>query len=255
MIRRLLHFVALALVVLGLRAALAPRPVLYVTVPPGGSEAAAVEEALLLAEAEKFGWIETDPVILRHLAKGYRDATGTEETDFATLLAGAYAIGLHRTDRVVRSRLVDRGRRALREGPEPDEAALRDHLAAHPERFRTAALYTLTLRHPDPASAKRLPLTVRPTFTATASRLATRFGRDFAASVREAAEGAEVGGPPGVPEGWRTVVTEVRPGRVPELAEVRAAVRDDWHRARAGEREARRWATLKRKWRIEVDHR
>lgn len=268
MIRRLLHFTALGVIGLLAQGALAPRPRLAVTVGPGQSADQAVEEALLLAEAERLGWSRTDVVIRRHLAKVYGEATGQTDREPAALVEEARALGLDRTDRVVRGRLLDRARRALSEVDPPDDAALQAHRLAHPERFVAPPRYTVSLRyrsrarHGDAwptvvaataeAGSDPLPLAVRSPLTATASRLQARFGRAFALTVAAAPPHTWVGPVVVGDDAWFVRVDEVTPGEVPPLADIRAAVRADWA-AEAGRAAAqRRLDRIARRWRVEL---
>lgn len=271
---RLLHFTLLGLGWLALRWGFTPAPRLEVVVPPGGSPEQAIEEALLLAEAERLGWIESDLVIQRHLTKVYGEATQQPDADPRVLWAGARALGLHRTDRVVRSRLLDRAERALVSGPDPDEPTLEAHLAAHAERFANPPLYTLELRYRSKVRHGRaldaviatttqalvdgmevetdpLPLAVRSPLTAPLPRLRSRLDHRVVEAVIEAPVGVWS---PALRTGdgaWFVKVVERREVP-PRLDEVRAAVRADWHATQAPRRRARRLKRLGQQWRIDV---
>ncbi len=275
MTRRLVHFTALAVIWLVLQAALAPRPRLAVVVPPGADADRAIDEAVLLAEAERLGWVETDLVIRRHLVKVYGEATGQTDLDPSALFEEARALGLVRSDRVVRSRLLDRAHRALRTVPPPDRSTLAAHLAAHPERFVTEPRYTVSLRvvrrreHGDTwpdvvaetarqlaevgdAPTDRLPMAVRTPTVATEGRLRSRLGDAVALTIT----GAE----PHVWKGpivlgdvaWFVRVDAVVAGQVPPLAHVRAAVRADWAEEQGEVRATEVLQSLRRRWRVDV---
>jgi len=117
------HFFVIGALLLGVRAgasALTPeRPApLVVDVPTGADGVAveaAVERALLVAEATRRGWTHTDPVVRRRLVRNLRFVRGLNDEDEPptpaeeeALLEEALRLGMHRTDPVVRQRLAHR---------------------------------------------------------------------------------------------------------------------------------------------------
>src|SRR5690606_23307209 len=121
-------------------AALPPAPyAVEVTVPRGAGEAEVarrVEEAILVEEGLRFGWVEDDPVIRGRLAMNMaflEEAPRAEgrPVDEAQKVEAALALGMQRTDPVVRQRLAARVRSLLGLAREaPARALLEAHLAA-----------------------------------------------------------------------------------------------------------------------------
>ncbi len=157
--RALVHFFVLGGALLAAKTALPrflprERPTVEVVVPESLDDvevAQRVDEAILVEEGLRFGQAERDPVIRRRLAVNMAFASGrpVPESDAAIDeddVDGAFALGMHRTDPVVRGRLVTRVRQLL-EAPAPsdlpDDATLEAHLEAHRERFERPARLAL----------------------------------------------------------------------------------------------------------------
>ncbi len=222
---------------------------LRVEVAPSARAEAAIEDAVLLAEARRLGWDHTDPVIARHLITAMRTAGASGDDD--ALLADARALGLDREDPVVRARLLDRARRALRAAATPDRAALEAWHAAHPERFRRPEHVRYAhaflqgdgdlgprLGPPEDAAGLGDPLLgLRPIELATPERVGRFLGPSVEEALREAPIGAWVGPIPS-PYGrhWLHVLAR-EPGEVPPLDVIAAEVAQDWRRE-AGARAA-----------------
>jgi hypothetical protein len=188
--------------------------------------------------------------------------------DDEILYREALALGLDRNDVVVRRRLVQNMTFLLEESspvPEPDDATLEAHLAAHPERFAVPDRWSFEhvfVRQEDgderAAAERARALAARLAGGADATALGDPFahGRSFARqSAREVDErfgpgfaarlGAQPAGawsePLASSYGLHLVrVVEHVPAAAAQLADVRGAVRDDWVRERraAAERDA-----------------
>lgn len=99
---------------------------------------AAVDEAILLNEARRYGWDRRDPVVFGHLVRNMRFVEPDSTDDDLALYARAIDMNMHRHDPIVRARLLYRAREALGYVPEdrmPTREALEKHRAEHPERF------------------------------------------------------------------------------------------------------------------------
>jgi hypothetical protein len=218
-----------------------------------------VDEELLVREARALGWQRSDPVVQRRLLQNARFLAGAQAAGDAALLRRAFALGLDQSDLVVRRRLATRMRLALAgaaRAAEPSDAELEALLRREPERWRepprariaqvflsrdrrggalareaAAALARLRAEAAPPAEAAarsdpsllpaELPL-------ATEDELAARFGRRFAQAVFALEPGGWRGPLPssyGLHLVW---LFELRPGRTPELGELRGALREAW---------------------------
>lgn len=250
----------------------APRP-LAVEVDADATEAEvqrAVDEAILIEEGLRLGWLRTDPVIRRRLVRNMSfvdgSAGGPEELTAErerALYERALALEMHRTDPVVHRRMLDRARRLIDAGAgrAPTEAQLREHLEAHPERFarsprlrlsqvflsqqrrgealeRDAEAIAARLLADDvaPEEAHRLgdPFLHRPPpgRAVTVESLDQRFGRGFGQALRRASTGRWLGPIPSAYGLHHVWIHEVIPGELPPLDEVRQAVRQSLERDR-----------------------
>jgi len=160
--------------------------------------------------------------------------------------------------------------------PEPDDATLAAHLAAHPERFaiparwsfehvyvrrdargdgagaaaRAHALGEELASGADPASLGDPFAHGRVVTLASAREIDERFGPRFAARVAKLAPGAW-SEPLASSYGLHLVrVSERAPGTTPELAAVRAQVRDDWLRERRAAAERDALAALRERYEV-----
>jgi hypothetical protein len=261
-----LHFVVLGALLFALETSLASRDTADVV-----AKRALSDEELFEREARRLGLERRDAVIQRRLLRNLSfvgEAGGGGETaDFEEALA----LGLAESDLVVRRRLVQRielEAEAWARASEPSEAELASRLARESERFalparvrivqafssrdrRGAALaaadraLAARLRGVPPAQASRLgdPFLWGGDQPALCEReLAARFGAPFARAVFALEPGRwseAIASSFGL---HRVYVLERTPARMPELAEVRgalrelifaeraAAVREDWLR-------------------------
>lgn len=202
--------------------------------------------------------------------------------DDEVLYREALALGLERGDVVVRRRLVQKMAYLVEDLdpiPAPGDAELAAYLAAHPERYAKPARVSLTHvfagndRHGEGAAA--IAAAWRPALEDgaapgglgdpflrgreltlwTESELAGAFGAPFAARVMALPVGAW-SEPVSSPFGWHVVrVNERRPGRAPDLADVRDEVTHDWREERrdASNRAARE--RLRQRYAVEVEGR
>jgi hypothetical protein len=148
MLRTLLHFFLLGGMLFGAKAAFqaedASGPHLTVQVPRSAPPAAAekaIDEAILLNEARRYGWDRTDPIVFTHLVRNMRFIEPDSNADDRELFARALRMKMHQHDPIVRARLLYRARKALESVPEdriPTRDELQAHLQTHPERFERA---------------------------------------------------------------------------------------------------------------------
>jgi peptidyl-prolyl cis-trans isomerase C len=233
----LVHFVVLGAALFALHAAVAP--------PPGGriEVAAAFVEALRAEQRDRTGRTP-DEGETRGLVERF---VGEE-----LLYREALALGLDRGDVIVRRRLVQKMELLARASVhEPSDAELAAHLAAHPERFRAAEavsfrhVFVSRDRHGDAAAAKAGellaalrggadPATLGDPFILGASfarRTRADLEASFGASFAEAALAAPLSawsGPIASSYGLHLVQVSARDGGgAPDLAAVRARVRED----------------------------
>jgi len=145
--RRAAHFLVLGAAFLVARSglsALTPNPRLPLDVEASAESTPEQirqlgDEAILLAEAERLGWFDTDPTIRQRLVRNMRflDESTSRDSE-AELFARARALDMHERDPIVIRRLWYRfGEHAQsrRDDRHVSEAELRDYVAQHPERF------------------------------------------------------------------------------------------------------------------------
>ncbi len=182
-----------------------------------GEVARAVDEAILLAEARRYGWHQTDPVVFQHLVRNMDFVDQDESAGPMVSFQRALDLGMDKTDPVVRSRLLHRARQSLMFVPEDREPTTEDleaHLQRYPERFSTSPrlrfvhvflnkerrgdqLYADTQRilgdlrraALSPAEAHKLGdplLGARAVETATIAQLDAKYGPSFAEGIERA---------------------------------------------------------------------
>lgn len=267
MARTLAHFFLIGGGLLALRAgasSLLPEPArpLVVAVDAAATDAEVegeVERAVLVAEAERRGWLETDPVIRGRLVRNLRFVRGDAErsadlppAEEERLLGEAIALGMHESDPVVRGRLeqrADRMARAAAGSPPPPDEELLALVEASPERFERPGRYRLGqvfLSRAErggrleaeardlgarlqegglpPAEAERLGDPLPFSFSGrlvSAELLDGRLGRGFGDAVAGAPLEVWVGPIPSSYGLHFVYVEEAEPGGVPPLAEIR----------------------------------
>lgn len=119
-----------------------PRRSLTVEVPAGASEAAvaaAVDEAILFDRAVRAEWHRSDAVVRERLVSTLAVA-GETESNPRVAVERAIRLGVHARDPIARRRLVEAAARALEHGEgedEPTAEELAAYVAAHPDAFRS----------------------------------------------------------------------------------------------------------------------
>lgn len=122
--------------------AVGPGASLRVEVPAGSDAAAiaiAIDEALLLEQAERADWPRRDAIVRARLA-ALLGAIDDGDDDPEAALDRAIDRGLHRRDPIARRRLVSAASRALARGEDPStwSDALLVEYGGHPERYASA---------------------------------------------------------------------------------------------------------------------
>lgn len=97
------------------------------------------DEEILLREALRLGLNRNDPVVRSRLLQNLRFAYPDTAEDDEMLLRKALALRMDERDFVVRQRLIQRMQQRLATGAEVTDEALRRDVAAHPQRYATAA--------------------------------------------------------------------------------------------------------------------
>jgi hypothetical protein len=294
--RALLHFFVIGVALFVLKSLL-PRltpeqpPTIEVIVPEavhGPALAQRVDEAILVEEGLRFGWVESDPIIRRRLAlnmafaRGLPAPTGEAAIDQAAV-DEAVALGMHRSDPVVRGRLVSRVQQILdtpAPGEIPDDATLRTHLEANRTRFeRPARIAFVQLaftrnRHGDAAASSAGALLDRlrrgavhfeeaaaladskPLLAVRQHASITTLDRLFGEAFGRAVAALEVGawsGPIRSSFGWHVVRVDARDAQsLPQLERVRARVLADYLAGTRGARIARRLSDLRQRYSVRV---
>jgi len=260
-------------------------PEISVRVPSDATPAEidnAVEEAILLNEARRYGWDRRDPVVFSHLVRNMRFIEPDATDDDLTLYKRALQMNMHQHDPIVRARLLYRAREALAFVPEarmPTRQQLEAHREAHADRFERESrvrfqqvFLSQTKRGGSlPADARQMrerlstlgdapptglgdPLPgLRSEVLATPSKVRAEYGSELADAVEEAVVGA-----------WRGPVASVyglhfikviskEPARVPTLDTIGAEVRADLLREIRQELRSERMAALRAAYRVRIE--
>lgn len=259
-------------------------PTLAIHAPVDASEGEVrrrIDDAILIEEGLRLGWVMTDPVIRDRLVRNLRFIG--EAGDDAALIARALELGMERTDLVVRQRLIARVERLLERSADreqPSDADLAAHLAAHRERFvrparvrlgqiflsrdrrgaaleqQARALVDRLAAGPREAFDRSLgdPLpTERPGRSATHTELARDYGEPFADAVFAAPVGRP-SGPFASPFGLHLVLLRERAAEsTPTVAEARAALTESWRHGRREEVGHQRLTELRARCAVQVD--
>lgn len=204
------------------------------------------------------------------MAEGERRQLIADFVREESLYREALALGLERGDYVMRQRLVQK-MNFLLESPdaaEPSEAELQRYLGQHAALYRVAQSWTFThvfvdsVRHPGdeaqqlarslllrlnrqragfndaPSYSERYPF-LQNYVERTGDYIESHFGKDFTSALQGLpVDPAQWRGPLRSDHGWHLVlVTGHAPQREPQLAEIRAQVRDDFRRDAAAARQ------------------
>ena len=218
-----------------------------------------IEDAIWFEQALALGLLQSDPVVHQRLVLNMRFLDGESQASEDELVARAIELGMERSDIVVRRRLIDRVQAILRAGVRanpPDPAGLEAHYEATAERWREPVLLDLSQvylsrdKRGERTEADAMALLARlereslapeaaielgdPFLAghrvrgASPARIVARLGPVFAAGVENAPLGRWVG-PIDSAFGTHLVwIHERQPSRIPELAELRSRVLEDW---------------------------
>jgi len=195
----------------------------------------------------------------------------------------AMALGLDKDDAVIRRRLRQKLEFVsddIADQTEPTDADLNAYLQAHPKSFRVEPAFTFSQVYLDPAkhgdnlgrdTAQLLArlnqaggnadtstlgdsLLLDDTFQSVpASEVAKQFGEEFAAKLSGLSPG-QWQGP--VESGYGihlVLISERTEGRLPELADVRDAVRREWANARRVEENERFYQELSKRYTVTIE--
>ncbi len=229
-----------------------------VTVAPGQGP----DDAILLAEAYRLGWHETDPIVVGHLVQTMGFAR-PDVTEPARLMELAHQTGLSRSDHMVHARLRQRMEDTLKAGvPTPTEEQLVAWRASHMEDFRQDDAIAFsqwlvphgTPRPPaldDPERApQHLPPGLRAEESGSVRRLTSLYGEAFVQSLPETPTDAWIGPVPTLHGDHWLKVTSYTPGTVPPLSRIRAKVASAWTRHQEQLLFETRLQALRQEWRI-----
>ena len=207
----------------------------------------ATDEAMLVALAERAGFVERDSAIRARLEMNVRFVEPTLRGDAA--IAEAMRLRMHESDPVVRARLLWLARETLARVTRrtPTDEELEAYLRAHPDRFARPSAISfeqvfVSRQRPDfeervglvaasPFAHESDPSLLPAAMTnASPRRIEVRFGRAFAEQLLN----LEVGGAPQRVDStygahFVRVLGRSR-GHVPPLRDVRARVRAEWER-------------------------
>lgn len=217
-----------------------------------------LDEQALLAEALDQGLDRRDPVVRARLLQNLEFVGSTAPPDAAQRLDEAAALGMPARDLVVRRRLVQLIENRLLEELPVDEAALRDYVRRHPQRYGAAERLQLQQRwfsrDRGPAAAaaaeqalqalRREPgaesaglgdplLLGGAALSATPSELERRYGPAFARAAVQAPAGVW-SGPVETAYGWHLLRVEGREAAgAPDYDRVRARAAWAWRAEQA----------------------
>jgi hypothetical protein len=244
--------------------------VLFAIFGRGGSDAGVAGRQIIVSEAdinrlaEGFSRTWHRPPAADELEAQIRDYIREE-----VLYRTALALGLDKDDTIIRRRLRQKMEFLFEDAvPPPQEADLRAHLEAHPEKFRTQPLISFrqifvsqTRGATAEADARQIlarliggaagaanegdPLLLSEGFNRTPlDRIAALFGDSFAQAVAQSAPGGWVG-PLRSGYGLHLVlVTAVEPGKLPPFEQVRSAVEREWFAERRAAVQAAQYQSL-----------
>jgi hypothetical protein len=242
----------------------------------------AVQEAILLNEARRYGWDRRDPVVFSHLVRNMRFIEPDATEDDLALYKRALHMNMHQHDPIVRARLLYRAREALAFVPEdrmPTREELKAHREAHTDRFeregrvRFQQVFLSRTKRRDslPADARQMreqldalgdappmglgdPLPgLRPEVLATPSKVRAEYGSALADAVEQAIVGAWRGPIASVYGLHFIKVVSKEPARVPPLDTIGAEVRADLLREIREELRRERMAALRAAYRVRVE--
>lgn len=289
MLRTLLHFFLIGGLLFSAKALYqrgrVEGPEIVVHVPANATNAEvekAVQEAILLNEARRYGWDRTDAVVYTHLVRNMRFIEPDSADDDTTLFGRALDMSMEAHDPVVRARLLYRAREALAHVPEdqiPSREDLEEHREQHSARFeregriRFQHLFLSRSKRGDGLSADARDMRERlpghgdspptglgdplPGLRFEQSATPSELGRNYGPEVREIVEEAVVGtwrGPVSSVYGLHFVkVIETEPGYVPPLDVISAEVRANRLEEIREELSEERMSALRAAYRIQIE--
>jgi hypothetical protein len=213
-----------------------------------------IRNQILLNEARRYGWYQTDPIVFTHLVRNMRFIEPDSSDDDLSLFKRALEMNMQEHDPVVRARLLYRAREALGYVPEdrmPTREELEEHRVAHEDRFEREGKVRFqhvflsgtkrgeALASDAVAMRKRLadlgdaapqglgdPLPgLRAVQSSTASKIKANYGEELSVVVDEGVIGSWRGPVPSVYGVHFVRVLEKRPSSVPALTLIEAEVR------------------------------
>ncbi len=243
---------------------------------------AAVAEAILLNEARRYHWDQTDPIVYTHLIRNMRFIEPDSPDDDRALFQRAIEMNMEAHDPVVRARLLYRAREALAFVPDdrmPSSAELEKHRSRHGDRFerekrvRFQHVFLSRSKRGEALSAdardmrERLaelgdtaptglgdPLPgIRPEQSATPSELKDDYGAELASVVEEAVPGAWRGPVSSVYGLHFVKVIAVEAAYTPPLEVIGAEVLADRLREIRKELREARMAALREAYRVTIE--
>ncbi|MDH3655289.1 MAG: peptidylprolyl isomerase [Myxococcales bacterium] len=243
---------------------------------------AAIREAILLNEARRYHWDQTDPIVYTHLIRNMRFIEPVSPDDDRALFRRALEMNMEAHDPVVRARLLYRAREALTFVPDdqmPGSAELEKHRITHGDRFerekrvrfqhvflsrskRGAALSAdaremrerlAELGDTAPAGLGDPLPGLRPEQSATPSELKDDYGPELAGVVQEAVLGAWRGPVSSVYGLHFVKVIDTEPAYVPPLDVIGAEVRADRLREIRKELREARMAALRDVYQVTIE--
>jgi hypothetical protein len=199
------------------------------------------------------------------------------------LMREAMALGLDRDDTVIRRRLRQKMEflaNDLAAPAEPGEEELKEFLAKHPDRFRLESRFTFRQIYLNPdrrgdglkPEAERLlselnqpgasrdfrnlgdVTLLNPELAeAAASEVTSLFGEEFTRQLAELPEGRWHGPVPSCFGVHLVYLEELKPGRMPELAEIREQVAREWTEARRRDSNEQFYHNLLKRYAVTIE--
>ena len=172
----------------------------------------AIKHEILIDQAVRLGWHETDPIVRRHMLRNMKfvDSGDNAQMTDLELIEEAVKIGMPESDAVVRARLIQRAELSLEkvyESQEPTDQDLSRYLEEHKDEFMRDARYVYAhvflsrnkrgISLLDEANALKAELASQPDLSpADASRMGDPLLRARAPESRTAKSAADAYGQP-----------------------------------------------------------
>lgn len=288
-LRTLLHFFVIGGVLFSAKALYEGHrlegPEITVRAPADANQAIvedAIQEAILLNEARRYGWDRRDPVVFSHLVRNMRFIEPDSPDDDLTLYQRAIEMDMQAHDPIVRARLLYRAREALAFVPEdrmPTREELEGHRLKHEDRFERAGrvrfqhVFLSRSKRPDSLDADAHELAgrlselgdappkglgdplpgLRPERSATISDIKDDYGLELAQAVEKASVGPWQGPFPSVYGLHFVRVIGKEPAYLPPLEIIEAEVRADRLREIRDELGKERMAVLRDAYTVHIE--